>query len=351
MMTTQSSDVPTLNGTAVMVAVMVDPSLASLSLYQLSVSLWTFYYPALLVLGTAGNVMSILIMRSMRSAESTVNLFFIALAGGDLLVLYSGIVTKWINIAYGINVVDKWPAVFYPVFFLYLSAGGFVSWVLVCMTLQRALSVAWPHRVARVFTRGRVVKLIVAVAGFQVVLYVHHLYCVYVTSTTALTGSQCIGLPSFSYVWFLDNVFIYMAMVLTSVLPFLCLVIGNGVLVIALVTSVSQARKNISAGNPYLNDKRQKDTNSVTVTIIVISLTFIALTLPVFIYAAFFRFKDQSRMSAEKKAQVFLFYTVGSLLMSTNSSINFYLYCLTGRRFRQEFVKMLSCGTTTDVKI
>ncbi|XP_076452261.1 uncharacterized protein LOC143287904 [Babylonia areolata] len=262
-------------------------SVTSVSLHQLSVSLWIFCYPALLVLGTFGNVISIVLMRRMMTRESTINLFFIALAVGDLMALYSGIPLKWITMAFGVSIINNWPAFYFPCFIIYLSTGGFVGWVLVCMTLQRAFSVAWPHHVNRVFTRGRIVTTITGVALVQLLLYIHHLYCVYETST------------------------------------------GN----------MTEARKNTASGNVHASLKRQKDANSVTVTIIIVSLTFIVLTLPIFIYGDLYQFKDQSKMSAQQRAEVFLFYTISSLLASTNSSINFYLYCLTGRRFREEFVK------------
>ncbi|XP_076452260.1 galanin-like G-protein coupled receptor npr-9 [Babylonia areolata] len=309
------------------------------SLHQLSVSLWIFCYPALLVLGTFGNVISIVIMRRMMTRESTINLFFIALAVGDLMALYSGIPMKWITIAFGVSIINIWPAVYFPSLIIYLSSGGFVGWVLVCMTLQRAFSVAWPHHVNRVFTRGRIVNAIAGVALVQLLLYIHHLYCVYETTTGNMTGIQCIRMSFSEYVWFLDNVFIYIAMAVNSLLPFVCLVAGNGVLVFTLIMSVGEARRNTASGNVHASLKRQKDANSVTVTIIIVSLTFIVLTLPIFIYGDLYQFKDQSKMSAQQRAEVFLFYTISSLLASTNSSINFYLYCLTGRRFREEFVK------------
>ncbi|KAL8562143.1 hypothetical protein ACOMHN_041978 [Nucella lapillus] len=37
-------------------------------------------------------------------------------------------------------------------------------------------------------------------------------------------------------------------------------------------------------------------------------------------------------------------YIVCTLLGHTNHAVNFYLYCLTGRRFREEFLKVLCCG-------
>ncbi|KAL8581205.1 hypothetical protein ACOMHN_038306 [Nucella lapillus] len=301
----------------------------SLPLHRLAMSLWTAGLPTLLVLGTAGNVMSILIMRSM--------------TGGDLVALWTGAVKTLSQLAPALAIPGRWDLLYFLFLPGSLIAGNFGCCIIVLLTLQRAFSVAWPHHIHRLFTRARVFYMIAGAAAFETVVYSHHWYCVYFLLATDYNGFQCLTLPSSKYVWFLDNVFIYLAMGLTGVLPFLCLVIGNAVLVFTLILSVRQVNTKIATGNSQLSLKRQKEAVSVTVTIVVVSVAFIALIFPVYIYVALYWFEDQSKMSSQKRAEVFLFYTLTSLLTSSNNAINFYLYCLTGRRFRQEFVNILKC--------
>jgi hypothetical protein len=37
-------------------------------------------------------------------------------------------------------------------------------------------------------------------------------------------------------------------------------------------------------------------------------------------------------------------FAVIDVMLESNYTVNFYLYCLTGRRFRNEFLKVISCG-------
>ena len=49
---------------------------------------WTVVSPLLLVLGSFGNVMSVIIVRRVQSGLSTVRVYFTALAVSDMLALY-----------------------------------------------------------------------------------------------------------------------------------------------------------------------------------------------------------------------------------------------------------------------
>ena len=49
------------------------------------------------------------------------------------------------------------------------------SWFLCCMTVQRAMSVVWPHRVNLLCTRRTVVLVLTGVAVFLAALYSHYL--------------------------------------------------------------------------------------------------------------------------------------------------------------------------------
>ncbi|XP_025104590.1 uncharacterized protein LOC112570386 [Pomacea canaliculata] len=61
------------------------------------VVMWQFIPPVIIVLGTFGNVMTIVIMRRMSEGQSshTMSLYFTALAVSDLVLLYSGLIKNW----------------------------------------------------------------------------------------------------------------------------------------------------------------------------------------------------------------------------------------------------------------
>ncbi|XP_025104593.1 uncharacterized protein LOC112570391 [Pomacea canaliculata] len=68
-----------------------------LSLFsQATEMMWKFIPPVILVLGTFGNVMTIVMMRRMSEGQSshTMSLYFTALAVSDLVLLYAGLLRK-----------------------------------------------------------------------------------------------------------------------------------------------------------------------------------------------------------------------------------------------------------------
>ncbi|KAL8581207.1 hypothetical protein ACOMHN_038308 [Nucella lapillus] len=311
--------------------------------FRVASVLWKIYPPFAVLLGVFGNVMSIVIMSRMTSGESTVNIFFIVIAVGDLLVLISGMtLSTWLETMFGLPNISRWPL------FLWLvpAAGAFVSWMLVCVTLQRVLSVVMPHRVGTICTRRRVTLLITGVTLFLAALYSHSLYCFSYLDAESDSHAECIA-SNPDYGWFLDNVFSYVDMVIYSLLPFVSVVQGNAVLVWKLAASVRKARQRLTSAPPQELSKRSQTSTSVTITVCVVSLAFVLLTLPSGMFYVLYYAKDMSTLTPEQEADVYLFFTLSFLLADTNSAVNFYLYCLTGRRFREEFVRLVFCRKTT----
>ena len=106
-----------------------------------------------------GNVMTIIIVRRFRAASSSsaMDPYFMVLAVTDLCVVITGILPSWIHSATGFYVVSTHDVVCKSVTFLLNVGVASSAWILVAMTIQRAVSVAWPHRVSVLCTRRRVV--------------------------------------------------------------------------------------------------------------------------------------------------------------------------------------------------
>ena len=82
----------------------------------------------------------------------------------------------------------------------------------------------------------------------------------------------------------------------------------------------------------------------MTLTVTVLSLTFLFLTLPLSVYYVLsYVTKEYDKVSAQEYAKVYFFSTMTYILADCNSAVNFYLYCLTGRKFREEFFRVILC--------
>ncbi|KAL8600204.1 hypothetical protein ACOMHN_062494 [Nucella lapillus] len=79
--------------------------------------------------------------------------------------------------------------------------------------------------------------------------------------------------------------------------------------------------------------------------VLALSCTFLVLTLPVYVfYGVWYQDVDMFvRQTPEMLANMKLISTVTHLLWYTNSAINFLLYCLTGTKYRNEFLNWILC--------
>ncbi len=80
----------------------------------------------------------------------------------------------------------------------------------------------------------------------------------------------------------------------------------------------------------------------LAVMLVAVSFAFLLLTLPQFIRYIVYTLIDNIH-SAATYARYTLFYNLTNKLHMTNNAINFYVYCLTGSKFRRDFINMLGC--------
>ncbi|XP_076439168.1 uncharacterized protein LOC143278041 [Babylonia areolata] len=299
---------------------------------------WYIGPPVVLLFGNFGNVMTVVIMRTLKSGEAVINIYFTALAVLDLVTLDVLFVGEWLGSAfdyhlhYQSNVLCKihnWTVT--------TSTSG--GWVLVSLTTHRALSVVWPHRVNSLCTRRLVTSLIVGTTTFFAVMYSHFLYGYHLRYFNETGEYMCVMMTG-RYQAFVYEVFTYIDLAFYSVLPFTCIIGANCVLVWKLRATVGQLRHQVAERESVA--AREKAASSVTLTIVVVSLAYVVLTLPVSVYfVSLFIYDPSAVLTEAERATSELTRAVTFMFMFTNSAVNFYLYCLTGARFRKQFVKMV----------
>ena len=162
----------------------VDP--VSLANLDISSSLLTKYMAwaktvllfVAVLLGVFGNVMTIIIVRRFRTAsgKSATEPYFVVMAVMDLSVVLMGTLGHWIQSATGFYLAETHDAVCKSVMFVRNAGSASSAWILVAMTTQRAVSVAWPHRVNVLCTPRRSWWIILTIVVFFSLAYSHMLY-------------------------------------------------------------------------------------------------------------------------------------------------------------------------------
>ena len=291
----------------------------------------------ILLFGTFGNVMTVIILRRLRSGWSAMNVYLNALALSDTAMLYCVALPTWARKVLDYDVYASHVVICKLAVWGMNLASISSAWLLVALTAQRAASVVWPHRVNVICTRQKsIVIIIIIIAVACGVLQSHMFYGFGLVKTENGTTERC-TFSSTAYQEFYARVWIKVNMILYSLLPCLCLVVSNVILGWKLAVAMKQAREKLSTRSEDGKDSRQKKASSVTVTIITVSVAFTIITVPFMIYSSVLY------VIASCEIHYFL-YDFLFIIGLFNFAWNFYLYCLTGSRFREEFKKItFSC--------
>ena len=297
----------------------------------------------ILLFGTFGNVMTVIILRRLRSGWSAMNVYLTALALSDTAMLYCVALPTWARKVLNYDVYAS------HVFVCKLAVWGMnlasisSAWLLVALTAQRAASVVWPHRVNVICTRHKSVVVSVTIMVGCGLLQSHMFHGFGVVKINNGTTETC-TFSSTGYQEFYARVWIRVSTFLYSVLPCVCLIVSNVIIGWKLTGAMKEAKETFSARSENQKDSRQKKASSVTVTIITVSVAFVLITVPFTIYSSVFY--------ASTPSEIHLFlYDVLFVIGLFNFAWNFYLYCLTGSKFREEFKKIMfaCCETVTSV--
>ena len=111
------------------------------------------------------------------------------------------------------------------------------------------------------------------------------------------------------------------------------------------INEVGQGRekpqRNMLGGEQRDHSSGSRDQErQLIVMLLCVSFVFLVLTLPIYIRQMVYQFIDETT-SPEAYARYIFFHFFTQGLYFTNSSVNFYLYCLTGSRFRNDLKTIL----------
>ena len=303
-------------------------------------------YPLLLAFGTFGNVMTIAIHKHTIST-SPLSVYFIVLAVADLVVLYSSCFVAWVIYVFDFNISAQSNVLCKIYYFTLYVSGCLSAWTLVAMTAQRAVCVLWPHRANVLCTVGKSKAIVASMGLFIAVIHTHLLYGY--NLETEESRIKCTTrkeyIPFFREIWSIVDMLIF------SLLPWLCLAVCNSLLVWKLKVSLRDAEVSLGSGQADRITDRKKKTTSITVTLIAVSAAFLILTFPI-AFMMMLNFVNAMTGSREVVlSQITSFYVlqVSYPLWYANSCINFYVYCLTGSKFKKEAKQILSCTCKEDI--
>ena len=212
------------------------------------------------------------------------------------------------------------------------------------MTVERTVSVWKPQHVSYICTRNRAKHITFAIAIGFLMINSHMLFFFKVVNFDIMNSErlQSCRFSGHKYANFFDIIWAWIDLTFSSLIPFVVLCIGNSIIIWKYYASLKSVQNNLRTNKAYAKTKK-KSLSYLTATLIVLSGVFVLTTSPVCVYNIIEYFlHDSHEMVRKNQGTMQLTWAVVNILMYTNNSLNFYLYFLSGSKFRKEFSDLIS---------
>ena len=221
---------------------------------------------------------------------------------------------------------------------------------LVSMTFDRFYSIIRPHKAVSFNTVKRAKFTIVCIVAFSVIFNIPNYFM------TVHEGRQCVP-----YVTGIDTIygqiFYWFSFAINFILPFVLLLIMNSFIIHVIRKSPSFKNKHNSTVNATgkledqtQNSKVKSSERHVYAILLLVTFGFLVLTTPSYVFFIYTMMYDYSQ-SPGSFAFFYLFYNIAHKMYYTNQGINFYLYVVSGGKFRADLKKLFKREKLSEVSM
>ena len=297
--------------------------------------IFKYVAPVLIVFGTTGNILSLVVLQSKYFRKSPSAFILSALAMADTGVLLCGLLRHWImqlsENAVDIRSFNIVTCYVHSLFTYYLPQLS--SWSLVLLSLERLVSVKWPLKSREMFNKRKMGAAWTTIALLLVALNGHWFKTVGMLANDDDSGYHCDMLPR--WYWFSQLIWPWLDLIVLSVIPVIAIFTCN-ILVIHALLNASKLRGQMSA---RISSKEHNSTSSqITAMLVGLNVIFFLTTIPVSIY---FIGEDIFWDSAHTNTRIA--YATCNIIYYLSNSTNFLVYCITGSKFRHALRAVICC--------
>ena len=284
----------------------------------------------LIVMGTFGNFTSLIVMIRRGPRKDSGALLLAVLAVSDIIELYFGamwqfvyaITKNYIDFDVYIDCGAGW--------FFYFFSYQYSAWLLVIITTERFICVCFPLKTVSLVTI-RNVRVAVCVVGFIIFcINFPHFVVIKVIHEADYAWCGPVGERNEHYI---HHIWPYIDMMTYCFIPAFTMFLMNTSIIIKLISQTS-GRKIRQTENVSQSNASRK----ITVMLMSISIFFICMVVPAqTLFILGLRY-DQSSETFNN--------IIREGLVTVNHSMNFYLYVLTGQKFRKDVAALFRCRGT-----
>ena len=312
--------------------------------YKIGDGLWIYMSPCLMTFGLVGNILVFVVLSTSSMRRTTTSLYLRFLAVVDVMVLYTALLKTWIYYVFEYDIREQNSIVCKIHIWVSFWTDYTSTWLLVAVTLERCVSVWFPHKVKLIFTKHKTYIIIVSIMVFMALLSSHFLYGVglNVKTTDNETVVEFCDFISQSYYNFHRYIWPWIDYCFYSVFPSFILVFCNIAIIYRVKVSSQHILRNESSNSNAIHNRsvasRKSQASSLTAMLLITSTAYVVLTTPVCVMVIYKNIFGSDLDDAMQS----LVWAILSMMQYMNNCVNFVLYCVTGTRFRAE-LRNLCC--------
>ena len=300
--------------------------------YRAAVHLVDYGPASIFVVGVTFNLLSLCVLLRPTMRVKSTFAYLTALVIADIIVLCSNPLPVWVeNIVDNTPLVAEYSSICKIATFVQFTSSQFSSWALVVVTAERLFVIISPLRAPLVCKRSRAYAALAVLLLLFVTLNLHHFWT---RELVTIWGRTICGSEN----KFVQDIWPWLDTCLYSLLPFSLLLAMN----IAIIVQTYRAQKLRRAMSQTGAPSAAKDEHvRLTIMLLTLTFTFILLTTPISFYQIYTSVADLQHLTSKETADLIFTNKLLMNMMYLNHAINFFLYCVTGKRFRQEFLVMI----------
>ena len=331
--------------------------------FKIASYLANYWAPILVPIGLIGNTLSFLVMIKPNNRKMSTCIYMAAISINDNVMMILFLYT-WLTTAMRVYIMNSIECKLLAFFVLLILQNS--TYQVLAMTIDKYVAIKWPHKAATYSTPKGARRTAIVIFICVFIYNIPHLFL------SNLVGKECLG---YAVSGILTKVYAWSSFTLNGLIPFAMLIYMNFV----IVKTVRSSRKMFGGNDSLENsntkvpiksqintvtvrrENKMKNTeNQLTKMLLLVSILFLILLLPTYMRFVYTNFA--TRDTPSKYASLMLFYHVSHKLYFTNNGINFFLYCVSGQKFRNDLKEILCCGkasgstketstTVTDVSV
>ena len=273
-------------------------------------------------IGMIGNMFSFILFSRKIFIAYANSILFKALAVSDTMALAVVCVKTFLELQFNIYVlnISKWSCRFWN--YVFFSSSVLSAWIITIIAVDRCYAVLAPLKYKVVFTKRRMHYILIVVIFLCAATSSFNLYGLDISKQFVVDINDYIIMCTTSERYILSyTIYLWADFLYYSVIPSIIIVVCN----ICIIYKVCLSNQRWQHGEGHSSRLA-----GMTVSLILISISHLLLTSPGCILLILYQIDIISVSEYKAMSNICL------VLMQINNACNFFLYCISGSKFRQE---------------